>query len=145
MVNMHKENGRTWFIDLDGTVFEHNKYLERPGQIEDPLPHAKGFLRSIPKSDTIIFTTGRSELERKTIVASLKKAHLRFDQIVTGLPNGVRVLINDEKLFHKGKTAFALTVSRNGREGSAHEKLSKGLYNKINRVAKVRPPLRKRL
>lgn len=133
MQKIPKKHGRTWFIDLDGTVFEHNKYLERPGQIEKPLPHAKEFLKCIPKHDTIVLTTGRSRREGKTIAASLKRAGLRYDDIVFGLPNGIRILINDEKLVHERKTAFAVTVSRNGRMGSRHPKLSKAFYRKIEK------------
>ena len=44
-----KEHGRTWFIDLDGTIFEHNLFLKNPGKVEDPLPQAKEFLSCIPK------------------------------------------------------------------------------------------------
>ncbi len=133
MEGIPRGHGRTWFIDLDGTVFEHNKYLKHPGKLDVPLPHAKEFLKCIPKHDTIIFTTGRVEGQRKTIIASLKKAHLRFDQIVTGLPNGARILINDEKLVHNKKTALAITVSRNGRTGSVHQTLSKKLYAAIEK------------
>jgi hypothetical protein len=127
-----KEHGRTWFIDIDGTIFIHNRYLNHPGEIEKPLPHAKEFLKCIPKHDTIILTTGRSRLEKKTILASLKKAHLRCDDIIFGLPNGNRILINDEKLIRKGTTAIGVTVARNGRHGSEHHKLSKKLYKLID-------------
>ena len=128
-----KEHGRTWFIDLDGTVFEHNRYLEHPGEAEKPLPHAREFLRCIPRHDTIVFTTGRKGRDLKATLVSLRKAHIRFDHIVGGLPNGARILINDEKLVHDRRTAIGVTVSRNGRAGSAHQKLSKRLYRAIDK------------
>ncbi|MEM3839378.1 MAG: hypothetical protein QXF01_02250, partial [Candidatus Micrarchaeaceae archaeon] len=106
--------------------------LEHPGEIEKPLPHAKEFLKCIPKHDTIVLTTGRSESQKKIILASLKKSHLRCDHIVFGLPNGIRILINDEKLVHSNKTAIGVTVARNGRTGSQYHRLSKELYKLID-------------
>ncbi len=131
MKAVSKAHGRTWFIDLDGTVFEHNRYKDHPGELERLLPHALVFLRRIPDHDTIVFTTGRVGRDLRTTVASLRKARIRYDRIVGGLPNGVRILINDEKLHHIRRTAFAVTVSRNGRKGSVHRKLSAGLYKQI--------------
>ena len=79
-----------------------------------------------------MLTTGRSSLEKKTILASLKRARLRCDHMIFGLPNGNRILINDEKLVRKGRTAIGVTVSRNGRHGSEHHRLSKRLYKLID-------------
>ena len=52
------KKGRTWFIDLDGTIFEHNTYLYGKNII---LKKAKEFLSEIPREDCLIFVTARSK------------------------------------------------------------------------------------
>jgi hypothetical protein len=124
------EFGKTWFIDLDGTIFRHNEYLDIKGGIQRPLPHALKFLRSIPKQDTVVFTTGRKEKYRAYTIRCLKQAKIRFDHLIMGLPRGTRIIINDEKEDGR-KTAIGITVARNGRL-SEHRKLSRELYRLVS-------------
>ena len=124
------EFGKTWFIDLDGTIFRHNEYLDIKGGIQRPLPHALKFLRSIPKQDTVVFTTGRKDKYRAYTIRCLKQAKIRFDHLIMGLPRGTRIIINDEKEDGR-KTALGITVARNGRI-SEHRKLSRELYRLVS-------------
>ena len=124
------EFGKTWFIDLDGTIFKHNEYLDIKGEVQRPLPHALKFLRSIPKQDTIVFTTGRKEKYRAYTIRCLKKANIRFGHLIMGLPRGTRIIINDEKEDGR-KTALGITVARNGRV-SGHRKLSRELHRLVS-------------
>jgi hypothetical protein len=133
MLNKEKPKHRTWFIDLDGTIFKHNKYLENPKLIEKPLPNALEFMQKIPNEDAIIFTTGRAKCIRRHVVDSLKKAGIRFDHIIMGLPSGTRILINDEKPGGK-RSAIAIIVARDGKHSEyGYHKLSRKLYGLIDR------------
>lgn len=86
--------GKTWFIDIDGTIVEHNGYLNG---MDKPLKGAINFLRSIPEEDFIIFTTARNSSFREITESFLKVNHIRYNLILFDLPSGERVIINDKK------------------------------------------------
>ena len=88
----------TWFIDLDGTIFKHNKYKENGFDII-VNSNVQKFFNQIPKNDILIFTTSRSSSLSKLCETSLKEI-LNIKQnftIIYGLPHGERILINDSK------------------------------------------------
>ena len=57
--------GKTWILDLDGTIVKHNGYLI-DGK-DSWLPGAKEFLNNIPKTDMILFLTSREKKYQDTI------------------------------------------------------------------------------
>lgn len=85
----------TWILDFDGTLVEHNGY--KTGE-DKWLPGALEFLQSIPAEDYIIILTARFEdfAPQKT-KDFLKKYNIRYNQILFGMPQGERILINDNK------------------------------------------------
>lgn len=85
----------TWVLDLDGTLVEHNGY--KSGE-DRWLPGALEFLRSIPEKDYILILTARFEdwAPEKTKVF-LKKHNVRYNEILFGMPQGERILLNDDK------------------------------------------------
>lgn len=100
---------RTWIIDLDGTIFEHNSYIEGQDVL---LSGVKQLWDSFLPNDMIIIVTARGESERNNTIDSLQIHGLRFDHIIFGAPTGERVIINDIK--PEGlKTAIAWNVERN--------------------------------
>ena len=100
----------TWFIDLDGTILEHNAHLTQKGDIL--LPGAKEFLAGIPEKDTVIFLTSRKECYRETTESFLKKNSIYYDGIIFSLPYGERIIINDKK--ESGlRTCHAVNLERN--------------------------------
>lgn len=102
---------KTWFIDLDGTVLKHN--LEYRTKQDVLLPGAKEFWKgNIKKEDTVILVTNRVSKSRKKMEVFLKKSGLRFNLLITDLPNGERVCINDIKPSTGLKTAVAVNVVR---------------------------------
>ncbi|MCX8167108.1 MAG: hypothetical protein N3E37_04625 [Candidatus Micrarchaeota archaeon] len=112
---MHKlsELPKTWLIDIDGIIFEHNGYLKlKDGEFETPLPGVREFFEQIPLSHKIVLLTARSSKYRKITIDSLKHAKIRFDEILFDLPVGERILINDEKPDGM-KTAFSINLKRN--------------------------------
>jgi hypothetical protein len=100
--------GHTWFVDLDGTILKHNGYLNDNDQL---LPGVKELWDSIPASDYIIITTGRSEEYQELSLAFLKKHGLRYNHAIFGLPLGERIVVNDPKPGGL-QTAIAWNVER---------------------------------
>lgn len=101
--------GHTWFIDLDGTILNHNGYINN----DDFLLHGvKELWAAIPKDDYIVITTGRKEQHKESSLKILQDNDLRYDHVIFGLPLGERIVINDVK--PEGlKTAIAWNVERN--------------------------------
>ena len=99
----------TWFIDLDGTIFNHNGYLNGNDGL---LPGVKELWSALPAGDCIIITTGREEKYRTSSLKILEDNGLRYDHAIFGLPLGERIVVNDLK--PEGlKTAIAWNVQRN--------------------------------
>lgn len=99
----------TWFIDLDGTVLDHNAHLRSADRL---LPGVIEFWNNIPTNDCIIITTGRSEQYRESTLTLLQENGLRYNFALFELPLGERIIINDTKPAGL-KTAIAWNVERN--------------------------------
>ena len=74
--SVKKKTGKTWFIDLDGTIFEHNSYLKGKNIL---LKNAKTFLNEIPNEDCLIFVTARPQKYKKMTLESLIVLDINFD------------------------------------------------------------------
>ncbi len=116
-----ENNGKTYFIDIDGTLV-HNKEEENleellhlddvnTDSIEQLLPNVKHFWNNISDNDVIIITTARSEKYRCLTEKLFTKYNLRYDKLIMDLRTGPRVLINDtpDLTFQK---AVAINVKR---------------------------------
>lgn len=102
---------KTWFIDLDGTVVKHN--LDYMTKEDELLSGTKEFWRhNIEESDTVILVTNRVAANREKTEAFLKKSGIRYNQLITDLPNGERICVNDIKPSTGLKTAVAINVVR---------------------------------
>lgn len=89
---------KTIFLDIDGTICEHDDEVHAGGKRMTLLPgvldrlhewHSKGY--------NIIITTGRDEIKRPMTEKQLVEAGIVYDVLLMGLGGGVRVLINDSK------------------------------------------------
>ena len=101
--------GKTWLIDLDGTVVKHNGHLA-DGH-DTLLPGAEEFLKSIPEKDILIILTARKEEYREMTLSFLEENGIAYDHVIFNLPAGERILVNDIK--PKGlKTAVAMNIER---------------------------------
>ncbi len=109
LIMKKKKFGKTWFIDLDGTIFEHNTYLRGENIV---LENAEAFLKEIPKEDCLIFVTAREERYKQMTLKSLELLEIKFDGILFNITSGTRVLLNDKKETKK-LTALALNKRRN--------------------------------
>ena len=86
--------GKTWLLDVDGTLVRHNGYLNGQDVL---LPGVAEFLRTIPQTDRIILLTSRKKEYKEGLTAFLAAHNLRYNEIIFDLPPGERILINDCK------------------------------------------------
>jgi hypothetical protein len=102
--------GKTWLIDLDGTVLAHNAHLTGPERL---LPGVRELWAKFGPEDHVIILTARDPQYEPATRAFFEEQGLRFDKMIFGLPTGERVLINDKKPFGL-HTAIAVNVTRDG-------------------------------
>lgn len=101
--------GKTWLLDLDGTLVKHNGY-KIDGR-DSLLPEVERLLAQIHPEDTVILLTSREEEQREETEAFLHEHGIRYDHIIFGLPYGERVLVNDRKPSGR-EMAFAINTQR---------------------------------
>lgn len=98
----------TWILDIDGTLVIHNGHLKGGDILLDGV---KEFFENIPKEDKIILLTARKEQYLENLKEFLAKNNIRYDYLLTDMPMGERILVNDEKPSGL-KTAFAINKKR---------------------------------
>ena len=86
---------KTWIFDIDGTIVKHNGY--KIDGYDTLLEGVSEFFEKLPKEDKVIFLTSRTHHELKNLKSFLDKINLRYDKILTDMPMGERILINDNK------------------------------------------------
>lgn len=112
-MNRTIEPPKTWFVDVDGVIFQHNGHLELTDtEFENPLPGVIEFFKSLNNKDMVILCTARKELYRKQTELSLKNAGIKYNLLIMNLTSGARILINDKKPDGK-QTAYAINIVRN--------------------------------
>lgn len=102
--------GKTWILDLDGTLVKHNGY-KLDGH-DTLLPGTKKFLSNIGPDDMVIIVTSRKENIKEKTIAFLRDNHIRYDHIIWEAPYGERIVVNDKKPSDL-KMAFSVNTERN--------------------------------
>lgn len=120
---------KTWFVDIDGTLFVHRTNEELDEMMEEhemkshlqetPIQEAIDFINNLPEKDRVLLTTARESRHLPHTLRALYHYEVRFDQIIDGLGSGPRIVVNDIK--PKGSannkyplsTAYAINVTRN--------------------------------
>lgn len=109
--------GKTYFIDVDGTIVPYLTYEQLDEMLNDTkteqlLPGVKELWNTFQPDDRIIITTARYERHRQFTEAIFKENNLIYSVLLMDLPNGPRILINDtpDILYKK---AIAVNVQRN--------------------------------
>ena len=95
---------KTWFIDIDGTIFKHRNNHELDvsqnaglaGTEEDGeelLANVIEFFDTLPERDQVVLTTARHTEHRPITEGALKRFGLltRIDTIVYDIPSGPRI------------------------------------------------------
>ena len=105
---------KTVFCDIDGTLLRHTGDILLNMKLNEVLPNVNQTIRQWDRNNyRIILTTGRKESTRQQTVDQLKAAGIVYDQLIMGLPNGPRVIINDKKEKGIENTAYAVNLVRN--------------------------------
>jgi hypothetical protein len=97
MGNIHTVSslGKTWILDLDGTIVKHNGY-KLDGK-DSLLAGAETLINQISKEDMVIIITSRKEMYRDMTEEFLHEHQIPYDYIVFEAPYGERILVNDRK------------------------------------------------
>jgi uncharacterized HAD superfamily protein len=106
---------KTIFCDLDGTILYH---VHRFSDVVKEKPQLlEGVINKINEWDShghrIIFVTARKESARNMTVKQLKKLGLCWDQLIMGVSNGVRVMINDKLYDDNEDRAVSINLKTN--------------------------------
>lgn len=99
----------TWILDIDGTLVKHNGYLI--DGYDTLLDGVKEFFDKIPIGDTVIFLTARKEEFLPALNEFLAANNIRYDYLLSDIPTGERILINDKKPSGLN-TAYAINKER---------------------------------
>ncbi len=100
---------KTWLFDLDGTLVRHNGHLTE-GR-DTLLAGVREFFAQISKDDKVVLLTARSGDEVASVREFLAQNGLQIHAIISDLPFGERILINDTKPSGL-KTAYAINKAR---------------------------------
>jgi hydroxymethylpyrimidine pyrophosphatase-like HAD family hydrolase len=105
---------KTVFCDIDGTLLHHSGDIVKNLNSSLILPNVLETIKQWDKLNyKIILTTGRQESTRKFTEAQLHQFGIVYSDLIMGLPNGPRVVINDKKEKGVENTAYAINVVRN--------------------------------
>ena len=105
---------KTVFCDIDGTLLSHTGDIIANMQSCSALSNVTETIKEWDRLNyTIILTTGRKESTRSETEKQLLAGGIVYDQLIMGLPNGPRVLINDKKPDGIENTAYAVNLVRN--------------------------------
>jgi len=106
---------KTVFCDIDGTLLPHTgDIIENVTGLPERLPGVLDAIRAWDRANyRIILTTGRKESTRSATESQLRAAGIVYDDLIMGLPNGDRIVINDRKTKGVRNTAYAVNLVRN--------------------------------
>lgn len=86
---------KTWILDVDGTLVKHNGY--KIDGYDTLLDGVKEFFGKISPNDKIILLTARKNEHLENLKIFLNENNIRYDYILTDMPMGERILVNDKK------------------------------------------------
>ena len=86
---------KTWILDIDGTLVKHNGY--KIDGHDTLLDGVKEFFEKISPDDKVVLLTARKEEYLPTLKEFLKANNIRYDYLLTDMPMGERILVNDRK------------------------------------------------
>ena len=86
---------KTWIFDIDGTIVKHNGYLI--DGYDTLLNGVKEFFDNVSTDDTIILLTARKHEYIEDLKKFLKENDIHYNYLLTDIPTGERILINDNK------------------------------------------------
>ena len=111
---------KTFFIDIDGTLLFLDDGIRYGVSENSVLPGTIEKLEEWKREGhAIILTTGRDSERREQLIELLRNLKIPYDELITGLPSGSRIVINDKKPYNAlQKMAISIQIERN--EGIQH-------------------------
>lgn len=100
---------KTWILDVDGTLVKHNGY--KIDGYDTLLDGVKEFYSKISPEDKVVLMTARKEEYLEDLKKFLAENELRYDYLLTDMPMGERILVNDDKPSGL-KCAYAICKER---------------------------------
>ena len=100
---------KTWILDVDGTLVKHNGY--KIDGYDTLLNGVKEFFETLNSNDKVVLLTAREGKYLEELKIFLKKNNIRYDFLLTDMPMGERILINDRKPSGLD-TAFCINKNR---------------------------------
>ena len=101
--------GKTWILDVDGTIVKHNGY--KTDGHDTLLEGVKEFFQNLSRDDKVILLTARKGMYLEQLEIFLKNNDIRYDYLISDMPFGERILVNDRKPSGLN-TAFAINKDR---------------------------------
>lgn len=86
---------KTWVLDVDGTLVKHNGY--KIDGFDTLLDGVKEFFETLSPDDKVVLLTARKEEFLPALKDFLAKNNIRYDFLLTDMPMGERILVNDRK------------------------------------------------
>lgn len=86
---------KTWIFDIDGTLVKHNGY--KIDGYDTLLDGVKEFFENLNPNDKVVMLTARKGKHLDNLKQFLKENNLHYDYLLTDLPMGERILVNDRK------------------------------------------------
>lgn len=86
---------KTWILDVDGTLVKHNGY--KIDGYDTLLDGVKEFFETLSPDDKVVLLTARKEEYLPALKDFLAKNNIRYDFLLTDMPMGERILVNDRK------------------------------------------------
>lgn len=107
------EKKRTYFIDIDGTIFKYRKFDNMYKEEAECTNNIQEFLCMLKDNGhMIILTSARPEYLYQFTVDELRNKDIPYDRIVLGIERGPRYLINDLEPGIPGKRAIGVNLKR---------------------------------
>lgn len=116
--SIHQFKVNTYFVDIDGVLLKHDSgfHSQEEGYCDNQIAISSNIEQLIlkyNKGDRIVLTTSRPESQRNTLLKLFSDIGFEFDNLIMGLGDGIRFLINDRKTTDSYiDTAVAINVSR---------------------------------
>lgn len=103
---------KTWIFDVDGTIVKHNGY--KIDGYDTLLDGTLELFATIPEQDKIILLTARKGECLQDLEKFLHNKGIRYDYLLTDMPMGERILVNDRKPSGLDM-AYAFNKKRDGK------------------------------
>ena len=127
-----RRNECSLFFDIDGVLLKHSDNSTNDVEKNLPLIDNIKILKDLKKENhKIILTTARSKKYRPGLENLLKELGVPYDELVTGLASGPRILINDRK------PSKPFTPQANSIENHRNEFLSFNINNILNKNQEI--------